>query len=117
MDFYCCDGLLSKVKNRVAKILSTIVLALSAFAALAQQSSDTANIALSLDAMAFFDNKEFTNGIKKGYTLPGFNIDPALTYRVGRFGCCLGQHHAFSASYISNSRATISCSSIVGAKP
>ena len=38
----------------------------------AQQTPDTAYIDLYLDAMAFFDNKEFTNGIKKGYTLPGF---------------------------------------------
>lgn len=85
------------MKLKTIRILLTFVLTNSAIAAFAQQMSDTAYIGMNLDAMAFFDNKEFTNGIKKGYTLPGFYIDPSLSYSVGNFDLRAGIHAAYFA--------------------
>ena len=85
------------MKLKTIRILLTFVLTNSAIAAFAQQMSDTAYIGMNLDAMAFFDNKEFTNGIKKGYTLPGFYIDPSLSYSVGNFDLWAGIHAAYFA--------------------
>lgn len=43
--------------------------------------SDSASYGLSFYSSAFFDNKEFTGDIKKGYTLPGFFIQPRIVYK------------------------------------
>ena len=69
-----------------------MAIALSAMAAAAQQTADTATIELRLDAMAFFDNKELTSNIKKGYTLPGFYLEPILGYGIGAFDLQAGIH-------------------------
>jgi len=42
---------------------------------------DTACVKVQLYSSAFFDNKEFTSKIKKGYTYPGFFFQPRLFYK------------------------------------
>lgn len=42
---------------------------------------DSASFGLSIYGSAFFDNKEFTGDIKKGYTLPGYFIQPRFVYK------------------------------------
>ena len=42
---------------------------------------DTAKIKVQLYSSAFFDNKEFTSNIKKGYTYPGFFFQPRLYFK------------------------------------
>ena len=41
---------------------------------------DTTGLKFHLYSSAFFDNKEFTSDIKKGYTYPGFFIQPRVEY-------------------------------------
>ena len=38
-------------------------------------------IGLEIDALAFFQNDEFSSKLAKGYTLPGFRLTPTLSYR------------------------------------
>lgn len=42
---------------------------------------DTSIFKINLYSSAFFDNKEFTSNIKKGYTYPGFFFQPRLFYK------------------------------------
>lgn len=84
------------MRNALKLALHT-TLALLARTASAQATADTATIGLRLDAMTFFDNKEFTSNIKKGYTLPGLYIEPALEYTYGAFDLRAGIHTAYLA--------------------
>ena len=43
--------------------------------------SDSGALSLNPYCFAFFDDKEFVNDIKKGYTHPGFFIQPMLVYK------------------------------------
>lgn len=79
------------------KIALFTTLALLARKASAQVSADTAIIGIRLDSKAFFDNKEYTSNIKKGYTLPGLYIEPAIEYSIGSFGLQAGFHTAYLA--------------------
>ena len=83
-----------------------MAIALSAMAAAAQQTADTATIELRLYAMAFFDNKELTSNIKKGYTLPGFYLEPILGYGIGAFDLQAGIHTAHFAGSDTAKRLT-----------
>lgn len=58
----------------------------------AQNSNDSSSIGLRLNATAFFDNKEFTGDFKKGYTLPGFLMQPSVDYKIGNFYLNAGVH-------------------------
>lgn len=60
-------------------------------------SPDSTETVLNLNARAFFDNKEFTGDIKKGYTLPGFFIEPTLLHSGKRYRMAAGFHLLYMA--------------------
>lgn len=60
--------------------------------------NDSAKTSINLYSTAFFDNKEFTNNIKKGYTLPGFFIQPTIEYKIQNFTLDAGFHMLYLAS-------------------
>lgn len=45
------------------------------------QSLDTAVFYFNPNSIAFFDDKEYISDIKKGYTLPGFSIQPQIKFQ------------------------------------
>lgn len=58
----------------------------SSWAQAAAEYSDTTRqaIGLGIDALAFFQNDEYSSDLAKGYTLPGFRLTPTLSYRYSR---------------------------------
>lgn len=51
-------------------------------------------IGLEINSGAFFDNLEFYNDIQRGYTLPGFYIEPRLKYVLGSKASISGGFHS-----------------------
>lgn len=85
--------------------LTRILLVATALTVLMGKASaqpDTSSLAIELNALAFFDNKEFTGNFKKGYTLPGFMVEPTLAYAHGNFALNTGIH----VSYLAGSDTT-----------
>jgi len=82
---------------------------------------DSSGVGLYLLGQSFFDNKEFTGNIKKGYTHPGFYIQPAIKFKTEQYSIAAGFHTlylagadslerlvpVFSASLQLNSRVTL----------
>ncbi|QKG78980.1 hypothetical protein [Tenuifilum thalassicum] len=59
--------------------------------------SDSLNLTLNLFGKSFFDNKEFTGNIKKGYTHPGFFFQPGVRINYERFSIETGFHLLYLA--------------------
>jgi hypothetical protein len=59
--------------------------------------SDSSKTSLKLYSSSFFDNKEFTGNIKKGYTIPGIFIQPTLNIRTDKFSVDAGLHMIYVA--------------------
>ncbi|MGE0077782.1 MAG: hypothetical protein AB7S48_07985 [Bacteroidales bacterium] len=59
--------------------------------------TDSTKISVNLYTSAFFDNKEFTGDIKKGYTIPGFFIQPTLGIESDNFKVDAGFHIIYAA--------------------
>ena len=57
----------------------------------------TSTLGLNLYSSAFFDNKEFTGDIKKGYTLPGFFIQPVINFSTDNYSVEAGFHLLYMA--------------------
>ncbi len=62
-------------------ILCCIMGSVNSFAQDSNKMVDTSGFKVRLYSSAFFDNKEFTSDIKKGYTYPGFFIQPRVEYK------------------------------------
>ena len=80
-------------------LLAALLLHLNGAAQLdsAKERPDSSRLSLRLNALAFFDNREYSGPIKKGYTLPGFFVEPLLAYGHGRFSMEAGLHVAYLA--------------------
>lgn len=61
------------------------------------QNDSIPSLGLRLNAHAFFDNKEFSGKFKKGYTLPGFILQPTLDYKNGNLYINAGIHAHYLA--------------------
>ncbi|HDP74274.1 MAG TPA: hypothetical protein ENN49_00055 [Bacteroidales bacterium] len=59
--------------------------------------TDSAGVNLYLLGQSFFDNKEFTGNIKKGYTHPGFYIQPAIKFETKQYSIAAGFHTLYLA--------------------
>lgn len=60
---------------------------------LIKTSKDTSGFSVNLYSSAFFDNKEFTGNIKKGYTYPGFFIQPRFEFKPSSKASISGGFH------------------------
>ncbi|MEW5846398.1 MAG: hypothetical protein AB1777_09055 [Bacteroidota bacterium] len=60
--------------------------------------TDSAGVNLNLLGQSFFDNKEFTGNIKKGYTHPGFYIQPTVKIEAEQYSIAAGFHALYLAS-------------------
>ncbi|HRX30249.1 MAG TPA: hypothetical protein P5349_00005 [Tenuifilaceae bacterium] len=58
---------------------------------------DSNYLSIKLKGSAFFDNKEFTGNIKKGYTHPGFGFNPYVEYGAGSFKFNVGFYTLYLA--------------------
>jgi len=58
---------------------------------------DSTRLGLYLWGQSFFDNKEFTGNIKKGYTHPGFYIQPAIKFETKQYSIAAGFHTLYLA--------------------
>ena len=76
--------------------IALVTLSIPIFTTLNAQ-TDSTKVALTLIGQSFFDNKEFTGNIKKGYTLPGFYIQPAVTFETERYAIAAGFHTLYLA--------------------
>lgn len=59
--------------------------------------TDSSSVSVNIYSSAFFDNKEFTGDIKKGYTNPGFFVQPTLRYGMSQFNLNAGFHLLYLA--------------------
>jgi len=76
-----CKRISHKSKTVVVAVLG-LLLALQQFS---YGQDSTSTLGLNLYSSAFFDNKEFSSNMKKGYTLPGFFIQPTIGYKTDIF--------------------------------
>lgn len=67
------------------------------FLSLSKAQTDSLKLLFDLYGKAFFDNKEFTGDIKKGYTHTGFVIGPGLTVGAEQFNIKAGFHLLYLA--------------------
>lgn len=74
-----------------------VVFSLFGFSSLLIAQPDSTRLSLNLYSSAFFDNKEFTGNIKKGYTNPGFFIQPTLQLESDKFKVDVGFHMLYIA--------------------
>lgn len=81
--------------NSLQRYLLAVLLLLSFNAT--QANTDSSKISVNLYSSAFFDNKEFTGDIKKGYTIPGFFIQPTLNLEADKFIVDAGFHIIYAA--------------------
>ncbi len=82
--------------NRFSLILiSAVMMHCAAIATTAYP--DSTKIWVNLLGQSFFDNKEFTGNIKKGYTHPGFWIKPSVDIKTDRFYVDAGLHLLYLA--------------------
>jgi len=77
---------MKKYKMRFLSFLLVFVSILLSINSYSQSSNcgldkDTTSVKAYLYSSAFFDNKEFTNDIKKGYTHPGFFFQPRFIFK------------------------------------
>ena len=59
--------------------------------------TDSSSLSLRLYSSAFFDNKEFTGNIKKGYTTHGFFLQPTLNIESAKYSLDAGFHILYLA--------------------
>lgn len=64
---------------------------------ISQAQTDSTGVSLNLLGQSFFDNKEFTGNIKKGYTHPGFYIQPAIKFETKQYSIAAGFHTLYLA--------------------
>lgn len=59
--------------------------------------TDSTQVGINLYGQTFFDNKEFTGNIKKGYTHPGFFLQPTFSVKANRYNIHAGFHALYLA--------------------
>lgn len=74
-----------------------LIIFVTAFYTVFAQTDSLKGLGLRLNAQAFFDNKEFAGAIKKGYTLPGFFLQPTIDYGTERLYINAGIHAHYLA--------------------
>lgn len=82
------NGLLAKI------VLLALTVPIFAFS---HTQTDSTRVYLNLLGQSFFDNKEFTGNIKKGYTHPGFYIQPTVKVETEQYTIAAGFHVLYLA--------------------